>query len=62
MGIIRSIPDSFVSSVHALMDPILGTGKRKQRGGSKKHGSKSKKHGSKSKKHGSMRRKSFRRK
>ena len=59
MGIIRSIPNSIIASVHAIVDPFI---KRRlpQRGGSKKrkfkskrHGSKSKRHGSKSKRHGS---------
>ena len=67
MGITRSIPDSIIASVHAIVDPFIK--RRPQRGGSKKrkfkskrHGSKSKRHGSKSKRHGSKRRcKSMRR-
>jgi hypothetical protein len=62
MGIIRSIPDSIIASVHAIVDPFIKQ-RRPQRGGSKKrkfkskrYGSKSKRHGSKSKRHGSKRR------
>lgn len=55
MGIIRSIPNSIIASVHAIVDPLI---KRRppQRGGSKKRKFKSKRHGSKSKRHGSKRR------
>ena len=60
MGITRSIPDSIIASVHAIVDPFIK--RRPQRGGSKKRKFKSKRHGSKSKRHGSKRRcKSMRR-